>query len=85
MAAVQEAGRALVAWLLPRTGLVPIKVSIVPRTMAGGDSSGGLGFTHMVPEERRLFNTEELNDRMAVLLGGRAAEQVIFNAVSDGE
>ncbi|THD28203.1 Paraplegin [Fasciola hepatica] len=83
VAAVQEAGRALVAWLLPRTGLVPIKVSIVPRTVAGGDSSGGLGFTHMVPEERRLFNTDELKDRMAVLLGGRAAEQVIFNAVSD--
>ncbi|KAF7256469.1 hypothetical protein EG68_06878 [Paragonimus skrjabini miyazakii] len=83
VAAVQEAGRALVAWLLPRTGLLPVKVSIVPRTMAGLEGSGGLGFTHLVPEERQLFNSEELKDRMAVMLGGRAAEQVIFNAVSD--
>ncbi|OON20226.1 ATP-dependent metallopeptidase HflB [Opisthorchis viverrini] len=83
VAAVQEAGRALVAWLLPRTGLVPIKISIVPRTMAGEESSGGLGFTHLVPEERRLFNTEELKDRMAVLLGGRAAEQRYLKAASD--
>ncbi|KAF5401970.1 ATP-dependent metallopeptidase HflB [Paragonimus heterotremus] len=83
VAAVQEAGRALVAWLLPRTGLLPVKVSIVPRTMAGLEGSGGLGFTHLVPEERQLFNSEELKDRMAVMLGGRAAEQVIFNAISD--
>ncbi|CAL8096857.1 unnamed protein product [Calicophoron daubneyi] len=83
VAAVQEAGRALIAWLLPHTGLHPVKISIVPRTTAGPESLGGLGFTHLVPEDRRLFNTDELSDRMAVMLGGRAAEQVIFNAVSD--
>ncbi|CAH8585284.1 unnamed protein product [Dicrocoelium dendriticum] len=83
VAAVQEAGRALIAWLLPHSGLSLVKVSIVPRTTAGMGDSSGLGFTHLAPEERRLFNTEELSDRMAILLGGRAAEQVIFNAVSD--
>lgn len=86
VAAVQEAGRTLIAWLLPRTGLLPVKVSIVPRTSSGQETaSSDLGFTQLVQEERRLFNTDELKDRMAVLLGGRAAEQVIFNAVSDGE
>lgn len=84
VAAVQEAGRALIAWLLPHSGLSLVKVSIVPRTTAGGlGDSSGLGFTHLAPEERRLFNTEELSDRMTILLGGRAAEKVIFNAVSD--
>lgn len=83
VAAVQEAGRAVVAWLLPRTGLLPVKISIVPRTASDVHGSGGLGFTQLISEERHLFTSDEIADRMAVLLGGRAAEQIIFNAVSD--
>ncbi len=90
VAAVQEAGRALVATVLPNTGLTPFRVSIVPRAQSGGgevggSASGGLGFTQFIPEEKRLMSVEDIADRMAVLLAGRAAEQVIFKAISDGE
>nr|CAX72916.1 spastic paraplegia 7 [Schistosoma japonicum] len=83
MSAVHESGRALVAWLLPRSGLLPVKISIIPRTVSGPDTVGDLGFTQLISEEKYLLNTDDLADRMAVLLGGRAAEQIVYNAVSD--
>ncbi|VDK40214.1 unnamed protein product [Taenia asiatica] len=84
VAAVQEAGRALVASLLPSTGLTPFRVSIVPRASTGDSgASGSLGFTQFVPEERYLLSRDDIADRLTVLLAGRAAEEFIFKASSD--
>eukprot|EP00049_Salpingoeca_infusionum_P008008 m.129143 g.129143 ORF g.129143 m.129143 type:complete len:795 (+) comp13886_c0_seq1:188-2572(+) len=72
-----EIGHALVAWLQHTTDPV-LKVSIVPR------GSGALGFTQSLPSDSHLYTTEQLIEKMAVLLGGRAAEQVMFNRVTTG-
>jgi cell division protease FtsH len=75
--AFHEAGHALVAELLPGVNRVH-KISIVPRGRA-------LGYTLNLPEEDRYLKTrEELLDYMAVLLAGRAAEQIVFGAVTTG-
>ena len=73
-----EMGHALVAASLP--GVDPVhKVSIIPRTV------GALGYTMQRPtEDRFLITTEELENRMVVLLAGRAAEQVVFGSISTG-
>lgn len=73
-----EMGHALVAMALP--GADPVhKVSIIPRGISA------LGYTIQRPtEERFLMTREELEDKMAVLLGGRAAEQVAFGHLSTG-
>jgi cell division protease FtsH len=73
-----ELGHALVAMALPGTDPVH-KVSIIPRGV------GALGYTIQRPtEDRFLMTREELENKMAVLLGGRAAEEVIFNHLSTG-
>lgn len=73
-----EMGHALVASALPGTDPVQ-KVSIIPRGI------GALGYTIQRPtEDRFLMSKAELLDRMTVLLGGRAAEKVIFNHLSTG-
>lgn len=73
-----EIGHALVALSLPGNEIVQ-KVSIIPRGI------GSLGYTIQRPtEDRYLMTREELEDRMAVLLGGRAAERLIFNQLSTG-
>jgi len=73
-----EVGHALVALSLPGTDTVH-KVSIIPRGI------GALGYTIQRPtEERFLMTRRELENRMQVLLGGRAAEQVVFGEVSTG-
>ena len=75
--AFHEAGHALIAELLPAVDRVH-KISIVPRGRA-------LGYTLNLPEEDRYLKTSaELQDHMAMLLGGRAAEQVVFGAVTTG-
>lgn len=76
--AYHEMGHALVAGCLP--GADPVhKVSIIPRGM------GALGYTLQRPtEDRYLMTLEELGNKMAVLLGGRAAEKLIFNHFSTG-
>jgi ATP-dependent Zn protease len=73
-----RAGVAGVASALP--GVDPVvKVSIIPRGV------GALGYTIQRPtEDRFLIGAEELRNRIAVLLGGRAAEQLIFGEVSTG-
>jgi cell division protease FtsH len=73
-----EMGHALVAMALP--GSDPVhKVSIIPRGV------GALGYTIQRPtEDRFLMTREELENKMAVLLGGRAAEQTIFGHLSTG-
>ncbi len=76
--AYHEMGHALVAMALP--GVDPVhKVSIIPRGI------GALGYTIQRPtEDRFLMTREELHDKMAVLLGGRAAEHVVFGHLSTG-
>ncbi len=75
--AYHEAGHALVAELLPAVDRVH-RVSIVPRGRA-------LGYTLNFPDEDRYLKTrEELIDQMTMLLGGRAAEQLVFGAVTTG-
>jgi len=73
-----EMGHALVAAALP--GSDPVhKVSIIPRGI------GSLGYTIQRPtDDRYLMSRAELEDKIAVLLGGRAAEQVVFQQLSTG-
>ncbi|MBC2735033.1 MAG: ATP-dependent zinc metalloprotease FtsH [Desulfobacteraceae bacterium] len=73
-----ELGHAIVAMALPGTDPVQ-KISIIPRGIAA------LGYTMQVPtEERFLMRKTELNNRIATLLGGRAAEELVFNDISTG-
>ena len=76
--AYHESGHAIVATVLP--GLDPVhKISIVQRGF------GALGYTIQRPtEDRYLMTREELEAKMAVLLGGRAAEETIFGHISTG-
>ncbi|PLX36364.1 MAG: cell division protein FtsH [Hyphomicrobiales bacterium] len=76
--AYHEMGHALVAANLP--GVDPVhKVSIIPRGI------GALGYTMQRPtEDRFLMSTADLENRMAVLMGGRAAEQLVFAEISTG-
>jgi cell division protease FtsH len=76
--AYHEAGHALLASKLPHCDPVH-RISIIPRGM------GSLGHTLQLPtDERYLLTVDELNSRIAVLLGGRAAEIVVFGQVSTG-
>ncbi len=76
--AYHEAGHAVVGWFLEHTDPV-LKVSIVPRGLAA------LGYTLQTPlEDRFLMTTEELDDKICALLGGRVAEEVIFGRISTG-
>ena len=76
--AYHETGHALVACYLP--GSDPVhKVSIIPTT------KGALGYTMQMPtEDQYLVGENELKSRMAVMLGGRAAELLIFDEASTG-
>ena len=76
--AYHESGHALVAQLVPQ-GEPVSKISIVPH------SRGALGYTMQMPtEDRYLLTIDELRDRIAVMLGGRAAEMVEFKTISTG-
>ena len=75
--AFHEAGHAIVAELAASAEPVH-KVSIVPRGLAA------LGYMQQTPEDRNLLQEDELLDRLAVLLGGRAAEHVAFGKFSTG-
>ena len=75
--AVHEAGHALVGHVLPHAEEVH-KISIVARGSA-------LGFTVMLPEEdRHLHTRSDLSDRLAMTLGGRTAEEVVFGEITTG-
>ena len=76
--AFHEVGHALVAALLE--GADPVhKITIVPRTM------GALGYTMQLPEEEKyLVSKEELINQIMVMLGGRSAEEVVFNMITTG-
>ena len=76
--AYHEVGHALVGALMPGTGKVA-KISIVPRGMSA------LGYTLQLPtEDRFLMNEMELRGDISTLLGGRAAEEIIFGTVTTG-
>lgn len=76
--AFHEVGHALVAALLKGTDPVH-KITIVPRTM------GALGYTMQVPEEEKyLTSREDLINQITVMLGGRSAEEEVFDLVSTG-
>jgi cell division protease FtsH len=76
--AYHESGHVLVATSVAHADPVN-KVSIIPRGIAA------LGYTQQLPtEDRYLMTQEELLDRLAVLLGGRVAEEIIFTDISTG-
>jgi len=75
--AYHEAGHAVVGWFLEHTDPV-VKVSIVPRGMSA------LGHAQYLPEERYLYSTDALMDRMTMALGGRVAERLVFDRVTTG-
>jgi len=76
--AYHEVGHALIGALMPGAGKVQ-KISIVPRGV------GALGYTIQMPEEDRFLMVEdEIRGRIATLLGGRSAEEIIFGKVSTG-
>ena len=76
--AYHEVGHALVGAVMPGGGRVA-KISIVPRGMAA------LGYTLQMPtEDRFLMSESELKDQIATMLGGRAAEEVVFNSITTG-
>jgi cell division protease FtsH len=75
--AYHEAGHTLVAKLIPGTDPVH-KVSIIPRGRA-------LGITMQLPiEDKHSYSREALNNKIAVLMGGRAAEELVFNTMTTG-
>jgi cell division protease FtsH len=76
--AYHEAGHAIVAERAPTADPVH-KISIIPRGVAA------LGYTQQLPtEDRYLLTKQELMDRVAVLLGGRVAEEIVFDEISTG-
>lgn len=73
-----EVGHALISALQKNSEPVQ-KITIVPRTM------GALGYVMHVPEEEKYLNTEaELRDMLVGLVGGRAAEEIVFDTVTTG-
>lgn len=76
--AYHEVGHALVGAIMPGAGKVT-KISIVPRGMSA------LGYTLKMPtEDRFLMDDTEFRQQIAMLLGGRAAEEIVFNRVTNG-
>ncbi len=74
--AYHEAGHALVGWILPN--IEPLrKITIIPRGMAGG-------YTRFLEEDRSMYTRSQLKDRLATLLAGHAAEDIIFNERTTG-
>lgn len=74
--AFHEAGHATISWLLEHAHPL-VKVTIVPRGKA-------LGAAWYLPEERQITTKEQLLDEMCAILGGRAAEEIVFGEISTG-
>lgn len=75
--AYHESGHALIGWLLENSDVLQ-KVTIVPRT------SLALGFAQYTPSEQKLFSKDQLLDKMCMILGGRAAENITFSRITTG-
>merc|ERR1712212_1163037 len=74
--AYHEAGHAVCGWFLEYADPL-LKVSIIPR-------GKGVGYAMYLPKEQYLYTTEQLNDRMCMTLGGRAAEKIFFDKITTG-
>lgn len=72
-----EAGHAIVGWFLEHCDPL-LKVSIIPRGV------GALGYAQYLPKEKYLFSTEQLVDRMCMMLGGRVSEEIFFGSITTG-
>merc|ERR1719210_1261501 len=75
--ALHEFGHAIAGWFTEFADPL-LKVSIVPR------SNGALGFAQYLPDEISLFSQEAILDKIAVSLGGRAAEELFVGKISTG-
>ncbi len=75
--AYHEAGHAICGWFLQHASPL-VKVTIVPRGI------GTLGYAQYLPKEEYITRTDALLDRMAMTLGGRAAERIVFDKISTG-
>ncbi len=75
--AYHEAGHAICGWFLEHASPL-VKVTIVPRGI------GTLGYAQYLPKEEYITRTEQLEDRMCMTLGGRAAEKIVFDKISTG-
>jgi len=75
--AYHEAGHAICGWYLEHADPL-LKVTIVPRGVAA------LGYAQYIPKEQFLYNTDQLVDQICMMLGGRVAEDIIFDKVSSG-
>jgi AFG3 family protein len=74
--AFHEAGHATISWMLEHANPL-VKVTIIPRGRS-------LGAAWYLPEERQITTTEQLLDEMCAILGGRAAEEIVFDKISTG-
>ena len=75
--AYHESGHAITGWFLKHTDPV-IKVSIVPRGLAA------LGYAQSLPDERYITTRDAFLDQMTMMMGGRAAEEIVFGHLSTG-
>lgn len=75
--AYHEAGHAVAGWFLEHADPL-VKVSIVPRGVAA------LGYAQYLPKEQFLYTVEQLRDEMCMTLGGRVAEDIVFEKISTG-
>ncbi len=75
--AYHEAGHAICGWYLEHADPL-LKVTIIPRGEAA------LGYAQYLPKEQYLYRTEQLYDMMCMTLGGRVAEDIVFNKISTG-
>ena len=75
--AYHEAGHAICGWFLEHASPL-VKVTIVPRGI------GTLGYAQYLPKEEYITRTEQMEDRMCMTFGGRAAEKIIFDKISTG-
>ena len=72
-----EAGHAIAGWFLKHANPL-VKVSIIPRGVAA------LGYAQYLPKEQLIYQKDQLLDELAMALGGRAAEEIMFGQVSTG-
>lgn len=75
--AYHEAGHAVAGWFLEHAHPL-VKVSIIPRGMSA------LGYAQYLPKEQFIYQEDELLDQLAMSLGGRAAEELVFGKISTG-
>ena len=75
--AYHEAGHAICGWFLENASPL-VKVTIIPRGI------GALGYAQYLPKEEYIVKKDQLLDRMCMTLGGRAAEDMVFNKISTG-